>query len=190
MRGVVYKYTSPSGKVYIGQTYREKGRRKEFRSSRPYSNGFLINNARKKYGPKNFTYEVLYEIISDDGDMIRKELDNWEMFYIEKYHSNDRRYGYNMNKGGSGNAGCYYSPETRAKMGENSRRRLAIYNPMKGKKHRPESIALMKANTKRKYGKDNPNYGWQPPRELLDRLAEMSRQRTGEKNPFFWKDSL
>lgn len=187
MRGVVYKYTSPSGKVYIGQTYREKGRRKDFRSSRPYSNGCLINNARKKYGPKNFTYEVLYEIISDDGDMIRKELDHWEMFYIEKYHSNDRRYGYNMNKGGAGNAGGYYSPETRAKMGERSRARLAIYNPMKGKKHRPESIALMKANTKRKYGKDNPNYGWKPSKELLDRLAEMSRQRTGEKNPFFGK---
>lgn len=188
MRGVVYKYTSPSGKVYIGQTYRENGRRKDFRlKNRPYSNGHKINNARKKYGPENFTYEVLFEIITDDAEELRKALDQWEMFYIEKYKSYDGKYGYNMNKGGAGNAGGYYSPEARAKMGERSRARLAIYNPMKGKKHRPESIALMKANTKRKYGKDNPNYGWKPSQELLDRLAEMSRQRIGEKNPFFGK---
>lgn len=30
MEGVVYKYTSPSGKVYIGQTSNEKRRRSEF----------------------------------------------------------------------------------------------------------------------------------------------------------------
>lgn len=27
MRGVIYKYTSPSEKVYIGQTYNERARR-------------------------------------------------------------------------------------------------------------------------------------------------------------------
>jgi hypothetical protein len=29
MRGVIYKYTSPSGKSYIGQTVREDQRKKE-----------------------------------------------------------------------------------------------------------------------------------------------------------------
>ena len=188
MRGVVYKYTSPSGKVYIGQTYNEKKRKRDFLAAhRKYSNGFRINAARSKYGPANFTYEVLFEIETEDGKELRGALDHWEMFYIAQYRSKDSRFGYNMNDGGAGNAGGVYSAETRAKMGENSRRRMAIYNPMKGKRHKPESIALMKANTRKRYGKDNPNYGWKPSKELLDRLAEMSRQRTGEKNPFFGK---
>lgn len=188
MRGVVYKYTSPSGKFYIGQTIIERKRRRMFLAAdKEYSKGCLINNARKKYGPENFLYEVIFEIVDEDRVFVKKTLDHWEKYYIAAYKSNDRRYGYNMNEGGAGNAGCFYSEETRAKMGENSRKRMAIYNPMKGKKHKPESIALMKANQKRKFGKDNPNYGWKPPKELLDRLAEMSRQRIGEKNPFFGK---
>lgn len=188
MRGVVYKYTSPSGKVYIGQTIVERTRRRMFLAvDKDYSDGCLINNARRKYGPENFTYMVLFEIEGDDRIEVKRTLDYWEKYYIAEYKSNDRRFGYNMNEGGAGNAGCFYSEETRLKMGENSRHRLAIYHPMKGRKHSPESIALMKANTKRKYGKDNPNYGWKPSKELLDRLAEMSRQRTGEKNPFFGK---
>lgn len=188
MRGVVYKYTSPSDKVYVGQTIIERKRRRMFLAvDKDYSKGCLINNARRKYGPENFIYEVLFEINGEDRIHIKKTLDYWEKYYIAEFKSNDRRYGYNMNEGGAGNAGCFYSEETRAKMGARSRERMAKYNPMKGKKHRPESIALMKANTKRKYGKDNPNFGWKPPKELLDRLAEMSRQRIGEKNPFFGK---
>ena len=30
IRGIIYKYTSPSGKVYIGQTINEKDRRNTF----------------------------------------------------------------------------------------------------------------------------------------------------------------
>ena len=30
MKGIIYKYTSPSGKVYIGQTTNEKKRKRVF----------------------------------------------------------------------------------------------------------------------------------------------------------------
>lgn len=46
MRGIIYKYTSPSEKVYIGQTY----------------------NARRKYGPDAFEYEVLFAIETEDKE--------------------------------------------------------------------------------------------------------------------------
>lgn len=59
MIGIIYKYTSPSGKVYIGQTIDEKKRRKEFRNLNIKYAGRKINHARKKYGPENFEYEVL-----------------------------------------------------------------------------------------------------------------------------------
>lgn len=57
MRGIIYKYTSPSGKVYIGQTRSESTRRaKWFNDKAPYA-GPKINAARLKYGPTNFKYE-------------------------------------------------------------------------------------------------------------------------------------
>mgnify|MGYP002508894209 CR=1 FL=1 len=60
MKGIIYKYTSPSGKVYIGQTTNEKKRKRVFlnENNEDYA-GLKINNARKKYGPKSFKYEVL-----------------------------------------------------------------------------------------------------------------------------------
>ena len=187
MRGVVYKYTSPSGKVYIGQTCRERKRRNEFLTHKSYTKGSFIEEARKKYGPEKFKYEVIFEAESESTEDVVKALDYWEEYYIKKYNATDRQYGYNMMKGSTFNVGIELSEESRRRMGEKSRERMRKHNPMKGKKFTPEQIARLKASIKPKYGKDNPNYGWKPPKELLDRLAEMSRQRTGEKNPFFGK---
>lgn len=187
MKGIIYKYTSPSGKVYIGQTCRERGRRSDFRKSISYG-GAKIDNARKKYGPGNFKYEVLFQIESNNQEEILRVLNEREQYYIELYKSNLDKYGYNMTTGGAGCPSHEVSQEMRIKMGKASRERIAINgHPMKGKNHSQESIAKMKKNTKKKYGKDNPNFGWKPQRELLDRLAEMSRLRVGDKNPFFGK---
>lgn len=39
MKGIIYKYTSPSGKVYIGQTRCERTRRSRwFNINKPYDN--------------------------------------------------------------------------------------------------------------------------------------------------------
>ena len=47
MRGIIYKYVSPSNKVYIGQTVDEKKRRQVFlREDNDYA-GIKINAARK-----------------------------------------------------------------------------------------------------------------------------------------------
>lgn len=185
---MVYKYTSPSGKVYIGQTCRERKRRNEFlRKDGRYTRGSFIEEARKKYGPENFQYEVLFSIEGNDKEEVVKVLNYWEEYYISKYNSTDRRFGYNMAKGATCNVGIVLSDESRKRLGEKSRERMKKHNPMKGKKFTPEQIARLKASIKPRYGKDNPNYGWKPPKELLDRLAEMSRQRTREKNPFFGK---
>ena len=56
--GIIYKYTSPSGKIYIGQTMNEKERRKKFLGKSSYA-GEKIDTARKIYGPSSFIYEVL-----------------------------------------------------------------------------------------------------------------------------------
>ena len=47
--GIIYKWTSPSGKSYIGQTINQRRRYKDFfRLTKSYA-GFKIDNARKKY---------------------------------------------------------------------------------------------------------------------------------------------
>lgn len=99
-RGVIYKRTSPSGKVYIGQTYDEDSRNANWRSlASPYtSKNSKIDNARKKYGPENFTYEILFETKSANLDLTKKILSDLEIYYISYYNS--WKEGYNSTRGG------------------------------------------------------------------------------------------
>lgn len=99
MRGVIYKYTSPSEKVYIGQTYNEKARKKRFRCLSASYGSAKIDNARRKYGAQNFEYEVLYTIETEDKSLLMKELNEKEAYFIEEFDSINS--GYNILKGGT-----------------------------------------------------------------------------------------
>lgn len=101
-KGIIYKYTSPSGKVYIGQTTRELKRRKEFLDIlKPYG-GDKINNARIKYDPDNFEYEIIFRVESLIESEIKDILNQKEKQYIILFDSFYN--GYNSNEGGgSGN---------------------------------------------------------------------------------------
>lgn len=97
--GVIYRYKSPSGKYYIGQTIDEEGRRHAFLYNRTFGYaGNRINEARKKYGPENFEYTVLMKVEGDDPDEVRKYLNIFECYFIKVYDS--YRHGYNMSEGG------------------------------------------------------------------------------------------
>lgn len=100
MRGIIYCYTSPSGKKYIGQTKHEKDRKNDFLNIKcNYSSGMCkIDYARKKYGPENFIYEVIEEIFEDNIEILCNKLDFLETFYIEKF--NTVKNGYNTALGG------------------------------------------------------------------------------------------
>ena len=54
---VVYKHTSPSGKVYIGITGQDIHRR--WRNNGEGYRGQLFYNAIKKYGWENISHEIL-----------------------------------------------------------------------------------------------------------------------------------
>ena len=102
MRGVIYKYTSPSGKVYIGQTLNEYMRRAMWKNiNHPYA-GPYINRARAKYGYSNFKYDVLISLESDDESFLREEINRLEKYYIELYNSTNPSKGYNITIGGLG----------------------------------------------------------------------------------------
>lgn len=131
IRGIIYKYTSPSKKVYIGQTINEKSRRRKFLGKSNYS-GIKIDRAREKYGPESFEYEVLEEYESRDfSDKLSlfKKLDEREEYFIEKYDS--YKHGYNMSTGGNSPKEFEVTEEFR----ESCRQRSINNNPFKGKHH-------------------------------------------------------
>lgn len=117
MKGIIYCYKSPSGKVYIGQTTDEKTRRATFFNTNYHYGGKYIDSARLKYGPKSFTYEVL-ETVEATDDKIKEVLDNLEILYIRKYNSNNREFGYNLTIGGKTTLGYKFSEEAKKKLSE------------------------------------------------------------------------
>lgn len=108
--GIIYKYTSPSGKVYIGQTTNERHRRSTWFCSKYKYAGVAINRARAKYGPENFIYEVIHKEIFLNKKEATQKLDELETYYIQHYNS--YKNGYNNTFGGSVGRGIVKSKES------------------------------------------------------------------------------
>lgn len=117
--GIVYKLTSPSGKVYIGQCARSGARvsGKKLSAAKQLYKRWLehcqnmsgcraIKAAIRKYGAKNMRREVLVEV----PDSL---LSDYEQKFIDLYQA-DGKYGYNMTKGGEG--GGFAIPKVRERM--------------------------------------------------------------------------
>lgn len=101
MIGIIYKYTSPSNKSYIGQTINEKIRMKRHKYAAKHhteKGRSKFYRAIRKYGWDNFTYEVLFTIDNDDKKRVKEKLDFMERYYIRKFDSYNN--GYNMTLGG------------------------------------------------------------------------------------------
>lgn len=125
-KGIIYKYNSPSGKVYIGQTRNESNRKKAFNCLSISYGGKAINNARAKYTPESFSYEVLEEIAETDLYSLQDALNKSEVKYIELYQSNNPKFGYNETVGGQnaavyGMLGKHHTQETKDKIAEINR---------------------------------------------------------------------
>lgn len=96
--GVIYKYTSPDGNIYIGQTTNECYRRGSFFLSRHYG-GAKFDRAREKFGPQNFSYERLHINTYADAESARLDLDKLETYYIQKYDSINNGYNSYLGNG-------------------------------------------------------------------------------------------
>lgn len=90
---IVYKYTSPKKKCYIGYTYNPKQRTKDHRKKEwDYSDTTKFANAIRKYGFEALTYEVI-----DHADTL-EEIGEKEKYWIKFYDSINS--GYNICEGG------------------------------------------------------------------------------------------
>lgn len=140
-------------KSYIGQTIQKIERR-----WRNNGNGYLkwetkFSNAIKKYGWNDFKHDILLTIECKTEEELLFWLDQWEMYYIEKYDSFYN--GYNSTLGG-GNSPI--SEEQKQKISDTLKKRYedGYIHPFLGKHHTEESRKKM--GTPR-YGEDNSFYG-------------------------------
>ena len=97
-KGIIYKYISPSGKIYIGQTINESQRRKTFKNINLRYAGGKIDIARNKYGPDKFKYSIEAIIEKENREELLNSLNELEIYYISKYNSFEN--GYNSTLGG------------------------------------------------------------------------------------------
>ena len=135
----VYKYTSPSGKIYIGQTCKSLSVRAY--NGEGYCHSTYFYNAIKKYGFENFSCEILKEGLS------LEEANYWEAYFINLYNSTNREFGYNISFGGDNHT---ISEEGRKKLSE----RMKNDNPMKtpeiAKKVKEKNIGRKRSEEHRK----------------------------------------
>jgi len=104
-KGIIYKITSPSGKVYVGQTIKDFNDRISQHKSKS-SNCTLVKRAIDKYKDK-----MKYEIIEDN--VPQEQLNEREIYWIKELYSLAPN-GYNCNSGGD--AQHNISQETRDKL--------------------------------------------------------------------------
>lgn len=99
MKGIIYKYTFPDGKVYIGQTRNPEKRKRDHIDPKigPVNTGFW--DAYQRFG--TYEYEVLREIESDNEDELIDQLNRWESGYIFQYKADNPEYGYNRTSYGT-----------------------------------------------------------------------------------------
>lgn len=129
---VLYRHTSPSGKVYIGITSNMPERR--WQHGNGYKNCVVFYKAILKYGWDNIKHEILFTDLSEERAK-RLEID-----LISHYKR--LNISYNVTNGGDGALGRIVSEETRAKQ-----RAAKIGKPLSD-----EHIAKIRANAEKRRG--------------------------------------
>lgn len=154
---IVYKHTSPSGKVYIGITC-QKNAKRWGRGGAGYKHSPHLMAAIKKYGWDAFQHDILAEGLTKEAACAM------EVCLIAEYDSTNPAKGYNADKGGS--APGRASAATRQKMRD---AHTGARNHNYGKKFSPITRERLSAARR---GEKHPNYG--------KHLSEETRQKIGQ----------
>jgi group I intron endonuclease len=144
MKGI-YKITSPSNKVYIGQSINVESRFKSYKNLSNCSNQIKLINSLKKYGPENHSFEILEEC--------RFELLNERERYWQEYYNSCGDSGLNLILTGTSQKKSLHSEESKNKIKEARKKqkikhseetKIKIGKSNKGKKLSEEHIKILK----------------------------------------------
>lgn len=128
---IVYIYTFPNGKKYIGQTSTSFERRAE--NGHGYKTQ-LVGRAIEKYGWENIQKEIFECNSKEEMDVLERKL-------IALYKTQDRSFGYNITDGGEGVNGFKHSETSKEKM---RKAKLGEKNPNFGKHKSEETKEKMR----------------------------------------------
>ena len=195
----IYKITSPSGKIYIGQSV-EISRRKSYYKNLKCNRQPKIYSSLKKYGWDKHKFEVLCECK-------REELNDLEVYYIELYQSFNSEFGLNLQAGGNvktqseetklkismANKGRPITEENKRKIGEANRNRIVSEETKEKHRNRMLGKPLSESHKKaaiegRKrwvdnggkidmFGEKNPFFGKKHTDETRKHLSEIAKKR-------------
>ena len=130
MIGIIYKYTSPSNKSYIGQTIQGDLRKQQHKFnafSENYSGYYLpFYCAIRKYGFDSFKYEILITINNENLESVLNKLNELEIYYIGLYNSYNN--GYNSTIGGQGISGITHPSCRKVIQYDNSGNFINVYD--------------------------------------------------------------
>lgn len=134
----IYKITSPTNRIYIGQSIKIESRIYSYKKCKCYTQPKLLKSL-KKYGWDKHKFEVLVECE-------REKLNELEKYYVDLYQTFNSKHGLNIKDGGNG----------RGVMAESTKKKLSnlmtgVNNPFYGKKHTEETKLKMRG---RKMGEE------------------------------------
>lgn len=154
----IYKITSPTNKIYIGQSICIEKRKNRY-SCGGCKNQFKIRASIQKHGWKSHKFEIIKECKQE-------ELNYWEIYYINLYDTFGTEHGLNLQKGGLNRKEI--TDETRVRISQSGKNRYLKYKhpnkdiPMSdeqkeklrrhntGKKHTEETRRKMSESAKGK----------------------------------------
>lgn len=141
-RYIVYKHTSPNGKVYIGITKRRA--RDRWKYGHGYKHNAHFYSAIIKYGWNNIEHQIIASNLSlEEASNLEKEL-------ISLYTK--QGICYNVAEGGQDGNKMKRTAEEKEHLSQCLKEYYKTHiHPLKGKKHSPDSIEKMKAAQKRRW---------------------------------------
>ena len=168
---IIYMYTFPNGKRYIGKTCQTLKQRQGSSEFISYKVCPVLWRAIQKYGVESIQQQILFENYMPDEYASRLEMLCIALFKTNCNRYRNPQYGYNVTDGGEGSSGFHHSDETKKKLSEMKKnkplseeikfklkkaRRKRIIQPMTGKHLSDETKEkISKAGTGRKRSKES-----------------------------------
>lgn len=148
----IYKITSPSNKIYIGQSVDIKNRWSKYKNTQCEKQEYLYRSL-KKYGVNKHKFEII-------NQCSETELNEKEKYYIKLYQTFNSEYGLNLTNGGY-NRWCF---------SDSVRKKMSISR--KGKKLSQQTILKLI-----KIKKDRKDGGWVMSEETKQKIRETLKSK-------------
>lgn len=126
----IYKITSPTGKVYIGQTFDSRARFRTYKRLERSSIGRRLYNSLVKHGATTHRFAMIHTLPADVSQAV---MNDYEKLYIAQYRNCGLEL-LNLTEGGEGSKGYKHTQEALLKMSIMGKGRFAgNKNPNYGK---------------------------------------------------------